>query len=292
MTTVVRPVWNHVEAVSVRQTIVNAVSFGRLCTTVCKPPTRAESAMFNGTTFEIPDPPPTCAICIDSVNTDASLTSCGHYFCTECIELHIQTRRADAMCPMCRHQIVARSIARTAREFPEGEQGRGDEEYLSAKAAQILNDVRRWISEGKKIILFTDQANSVELIGLVLKADGIEFNTVTGSTPVSRRNRIFSEFQGKDTPASKVLVTTMKCASAGINLTRADVLATVTPALAKSTIEQIIGRSRRLGRTADVLFVEYISTHGSGVTVETKTVDRREMHSTISPYDLMTSLGF
>ncbi len=40
-----------------------------------------------------------CAICMDFLS-EAQITECGHYFCTDCLQ---ESMRSKAICPLCRY---------------------------------------------------------------------------------------------------------------------------------------------------------------------------------------------
>ena len=86
---------------------------------------------------------------------------------------------------------------------------------------------------------------------------------VTGSTNLSTRNRIFSDFQSG--AGARVLVAHPGCMSHGLTLTAANTIVWFTPTTSLETYEQANGRITRPGQTKKTLIV-----HLSGTPVERK----------------------
>ena len=213
----------------------------------------------------------TCPICISSVDTDASRTACNHWFCTECINLHLTSARHQSTCPMCRHIIQRHSVERTIVQDGDVTAVQ-DSAFLSTKMIQILTDLQRALDDDKHVLLFVHQKSHLDIVTEILSSKSIAHMTLHGAMNVERRNRIFSDFQEGLKPASKVLVLTTKCASAGITLTTADVIMVLSPCDDASTEEQIIGRSRRIGRPPEksIEFISYVSNDTIESSIDTE----------------------
>lgn len=292
---------HYVDAVVFFNRLVNAVSFGhRYTPTLPPPPVSATGQQYSTEVLEsAPDPPPTCPICLSDVDvTAAAETGCSHWFCVECLDLYISSKRGCVTCPMCRVEIYESSVRRTAPpEQPdeaaemEIEDTTPPDEYMSAKMTKIVADFVSWLDEGKKIVLFVDQAQTLSLASDVLTFKGISHQTLTGSMSVTRRIRVFERFQTATTPESRVLIATTKCASAGINLTKADVICMLSPAMDRGTIDQVIGRARRIGRPYDepIKFVQYCARRHDGHSVDEMVLNQVNVHSGANPYNIVTA---
>ena len=296
---------HYVDAIVFFNRLVNAVSFGhRYTPTLPPPPVTATGQQYSTEVLEsVPDPPPACPICLSDVDvTAAAETGCSHWFCVECLDLYISNKRGCVTCPMCRAEIYASSVRRTVPEQPdeakddaemEVENATPPDQYMSAKMTQVVADFVGWLEEGKKIVLFVDQAQTLWLASAALKLKGISHQTLTGSMSVTRRMRVFDRFQHATTPESHVLIATTKCASAGINLTKADVICMLSPAIDKGTVDQVIGRARRIGRPHDqpIKFVQYCACrHDGHFSVDEMVLHQVLTHSGANQYNIVHAI--
>jgi SNF2 family DNA or RNA helicase len=117
-------------------------------------------------------------------------------------------------------------------------------------------------ADGHVITLVQHISAAAELTKLLL-AKGISCETVTGETPLTARNRIFSDFQSG--AGARVLVAHPGCMSHGLTLTAANTVVWWTPTLSLETYEQANGRVTRPGQTRKTLII-----HLSGSAVERK----------------------
>jgi SNF2 family DNA or RNA helicase len=116
----------------------------------------------------------------------------------------------------------------------------------------------------KRVIVFVEYIHAVEALFKLLQSKGIACETVTGSTSMSERNRIFAEFQS-GTGTSRVLVAHPKCMSHGLTLTAASTICWFIPTTSLETYEQANGRITRPGQKDKTLIV-----HLCGSAVERK----------------------
>lgn len=114
-----------------------------------------------------------------------------------------------------------------------------------------------------KVIVFVEYIHAVDALHKLLMSRGIQCETVTGETPLSQRNRIFSSFQSPAGP--RVLVAHPRCMSHGLTLTEANTVVWFIPSTSLETYEQANGRITRPGQTRKTLIV-----HLCGSAVERK----------------------
>lgn len=225
-----------------------------------------------------------CPICITNVGTDAVRTVCNHWFCEECLSMCLSTTIA-ARCPMCRGDIPSKSVQMTIQPVAVANDENVPEHttYVSAKMQCIMDDIRRHRSLGKSVLVFFNHKEQMPYVSSMFDDASIEHMCVHGGMHVERRNRVFSLFQER-APEARVLLTTTKCASAGLTLTSADVILLVSPADDASTEEQIIGRARRIGRPHDqpIEFHVYVSEG----TIEESIYTQRQTHRTANVWDI------
>lgn len=233
-----------------------------------------------------------CAICISPIGTaDVAKTGCGHWFCEECLSMYISVQQIRLMCPMCRAPILHGTIERPIpieTETPDVQDTSNEIDtttYVSAKMSRFVHDVQtKRREDDASILVFVNQKRQLDFLGSLLAQHDIPYMTVHGSMPVERRNIVFSSFQERASDAAKLVLTTTKCASAGLTLTTADVIMLISPSEDTSTEEQIIGRARRIGRPPDtpIDFMVYISEG----TIEDDIEKERESHRLANVWDI------
>lgn len=236
-----------------------------------------------------------CPICITVIGIGAVVTSCGHWFCDECLAMSITTQRerqswTHATCPMCRQNILDRSVKRTGHTDTEDTVStqENNDKYVSTKMRRILNDIQSRIRDDKSILVFCTSKEHVAYVSSVCSDAGILHSIVHGSMPVERRNRVFSSFQQRTSEDARIVITTTRCASAGLNLTQADVIILVTPVDDASIEEQIIGRARRIGRPPerDIEFIVYTANG----TIEEDIQHARQTHRVVNLWDITRNI--
>ena len=115
-----------------------------------------------------------------------------------------------------------------------------------------------------KVLVFVEYIHAVNALHTHLKSRGISCETVTGSTSITERNRIFSQFQS-DPAGPRVIVAHPRCMSHGLTLTAANTVVWFTPSTSLETYQQANGRVTRPGQTKKTLVV-----HLCGSAVERK----------------------
>jgi SNF2 family DNA or RNA helicase len=103
----------------------------------------------------------------------------------------------------------------------------------------------------------------------LLTKEGFDCAMVYGDTPKGARDRIFSNFQTKQTP--RVLVAHPQCMAHGLTLTAANTIIWYTATNNPEHYEQANGRIVRPGQTSKTLIV-----HMSGTLVERVSFKRLE----------------
>ncbi len=97
-----------------------------------------------------------------------------------------------------------------------------------------------------KVIVFAPFIHTVHGIELHLKKEGLDYRRVTGGTPTSERDEIFTTFQNTD--QIDVLVAHPGCMSHGLTLTAADTIVWFGPITSLETFEQANARITRIGQ--------------------------------------------
>jgi len=205
-----------------------------------------KSIIFSTTDYIESDavPDDVCPICLDAYE-DVCRTACNHHFCAECLSIHAGN---GASCPMCRRTIIARSVLKCP---PPAEAMEMDEDTIvpSTKAIRMVEEISRVLESDQrsKVLVFFPHAYMLTWFKEILSQSNIDCLTVSGTDSVTKRTRNFSLFQ-TSRGTNRVMLMTIRCASAGITLTEADHVMLATPCMKKSLEEQLIGRANRIGR--------------------------------------------
>ena len=216
-----------------------------------------------------------CSICFDTLS-NPSLTSCGHIFCKECLEMCLQVKKE---CPMCKADLNGKEIYLVDSKNKEVEP---DEENplikkYGSKLGKLISIVRTLISDDRnRIIIFSQWDRMLNLIGKSLSDNGISNSFVKGN--VWSRNSAISKFKlGKDSSGedNKVIMLSLSNSASGTNLTEATHIIFVEPINQKNeevkAIEgQAVGRACRLGQKNKIKVIRILTQN----TIEEEIYDK------------------
>ena len=126
----------------------------------------------------------------------------------------------------------------------------------SAKRSACLDLIERAIDGGHRMLVFSQFTSMLALLSEDLRAQGIPFYTLTGSTPKQERIRLVNEFNSGDIP---VFLISLKAGGTGLNLTGADVVIHYDPWWNLAVQNQATDRAHRIGQTRQVTVVKLIA---------------------------------
>ncbi len=127
----------------------------------------------------------------------------------------------------------------------------------SAKLEYLLSVLPEMIEEGRKILLFSTFTSMLSLIEPELKALGIPYVLLTGST--KDRQTPVSRFQNGEVP---LFLLSLKAGGTGLNLTAADTVIHYDPWWNPAAENQASDRAHRIGQNKAV-FIYKLITRGS-----------------------------
>jgi SNF2 family DNA or RNA helicase len=137
----------------------------------------------------------------------------------------------------------------------------------SAKLAALLEMIPELLQEGRRILLFSQFTEMLDLIGAELKKAKIDFVTLRGDTR-DRRTPV-DRFQKGEVP---LFLISLKAGGVGLNLTAADTVIHYDPWWNPAAEDQATDRAHRIGQTKPV-FVYKLIVAG---TIEEKIVALQE----------------
>lgn len=128
-------------------------------------------------------------------------------------------------------------------------------EIGSAKLETCVALLSGAVSAGHKVLLFSQFASMLEIIGKRLEAEGISFYKLTGATPKEERNHLVNAFQQDPTP---VFLISLKAGGTGLNLTAADMVIHYDPWWNVAAQNQATDRAHRIGQQRQVTVYKLI----------------------------------
>ena len=133
-------------------------------------------------------------------------------------------------------------------------------------------------SADQKVLVFSPFKSATAGIAERLKAEGIDFASVTGDTPHGERTKIFAQFQGGE--SLRVLNAHPECMSHGLTLTAADTIIWFGPVTKLETYTQANARIRRVGQKHKQQIIKMVSTPAERM-VYRRLADKHELQENI-----------
>jgi superfamily II DNA or RNA helicase len=127
-------------------------------------------------------------------------------------------------------------------------------ERPSAKLDRLMEMVLELLSEGRKIIVFSQFTSMLALVRIRLDAERIRYSVLTGET-VDRKGAI-ETFQGG---ATDVFLVSLKAGGVGLNLTAADTVIIFDPWWNPAVEQQAIDRAHRIGQDKSVFVYRLVA---------------------------------
>ncbi|CAM8655847.1 HepA Superfamily II DNA/RNA helicases, SNF2 family [Comamonadaceae bacterium] len=115
------------------------------------------------------------------------------------------------------------------------------------------------VDEGRRVLVFSQFTELLELIADALSALRLPFLSMTGNTRPAQRGEVVQRFQNQEVP---VLLVSLKAGGVGLNLTAADTVIHMDPWWNPAVEEQATARAHRIGQDQPV-FVYKLVVEGS-----------------------------
>lgn len=115
-------------------------------------------------------------------------------------------------------------------------------------------------NQSRKIIIFSEWVVMLQLIGDMLKKEGLTYTMLTGKVPVKKRGALIKEFE--ENPDCKIFLSS-EAGGAGLNLQMADTVINFELPWNPAKKNQRIGRIDRIGQKKDTLLVFNLLSHNS-----------------------------
>ncbi|KAF8070494.1 SNF2 family N-terminal domain-containing protein [Lyophyllum atratum] len=130
--------------------------------------------------------------------------------------------------------------------------------YLDAGKVQVLMKLlANYRQEGRKVLVFSQFTQILDILQAILKHDSINYLILTGNTPVDVRQTLVDEFT--EDQSIPVFLLSTKAGGMGINLTAASVVIMFDQDFNPHNDRQAQDRAYRIGQKRDVEVVKLIS---------------------------------
>ncbi|MBX9869428.1 MAG: DEAD/DEAH box helicase, partial [Burkholderiaceae bacterium] len=132
-----------------------------------------------------------------------------------------------------------------------------------AKLDMLSDMLPNLVAEGRRILVFSQFTEMLELIATQLSILALPFLSLTGKTPAAQRGAIVARFQNHtEQAAPPIMLISLKAGGVGLNLTAADTVIHMDPWWNPAVEEQATARVHRIGQDKTV-FVYKLVVEGS-----------------------------
>lgn len=126
----------------------------------------------------------------------------------------------------------------------------------SAKLTACLDLIESGISNGHKILLFSQFTTMLDLLYSKLEKRGVRVFSLTGSTAKKKRMELVEQFQNG---LADIFLISLKAGGTGLNLTNADIVIHYDPWWNVAAQNQATDRAHRIGQENNVYVVKLIA---------------------------------
>lgn len=177
-----------------------------------------------------------CNICLDKITDPVMEPGCQNIFCGKCLLTWLESKNS---CPLCRKNVDKTELIYI------GEQSENKTQVQEEKPLTKIDAIVHILQSNpdKQFIVFSAWDQSFDPIRNVLTNNDIDFIEVKGA--VNTRKKNIDKYKSGQI---RVIFLNSKFNGTGINLQESDGII-VYHQMNNSTLNQIIGRANRLGRT-------------------------------------------
>mmetsp|Transcript_906 Transcript_906/g.1726 ORF Transcript_906/g.1726 Transcript_906/m.1726 type:complete len:425 (+) Transcript_906:121-1395(+) len=200
------------------------------------------------------------------------LWSNGH-FGEQCTEEMVR-KEIDGYCDMDLHQICYEYGGKLA-EYTLSE----DDLYASAKMERLRTLVPKLVSEGHRVLLFSQWTRLLDILEMLMEKLDLEFMRLDGSTPVAERQGMINEFNSSTTV--NVFLLSTRAGGLGINLTAADTVILHDLDFNPIHDRQAEDRCHRIGQTRPVSVYKMVAAGTVDEKILTKADKKTEVNSAL-----------
>jgi len=228
-----------------------------------------------------------CVVCLQPM-INPHVTTCKpihHAFCHECI---VSCLNVSPQCPVCRAKLKVKDLqcAEFIDEDEDSKEADDNEDTVSTdegneenadcdkrkakkkdkyiqdipfkskfnRLLEELKTIRDNEPEGKSLV-FSQFASTLQWMKQELPKHGFHFRTLSGDMNMSSRAKALRSFQ--QDPPTTIFLLSMRAGACGINLTQANRVFLMEPAMNPALESQAVGRVYRLGQRNPVKIIKF-----------------------------------
>ncbi len=128
----------------------------------------------------------------------------------------------------------------------------------SGKFEQVSEMLSQIVSEGHKVLVFSQFVKHLNIVGAYLQSQNIAFVSLTGKQSQTSRDKSISDFSKPS--GAQVFLITLKAGGTGLNLTQAGYVFLLDPWWNPAAEMQAINRAHRIGQQNKVIAYRFITT--------------------------------
>ncbi|MEX0966436.1 MAG: DEAD/DEAH box helicase [Bacteroidia bacterium] len=156
--------------------------------------------------------------------------------------------------------------------------------YASGKFQDVTNQLDQIISEGHKVLMFSQFVKHLDIYKEWLQDEGLKYSYLIGKRNRKEREKAIDQFQTD--PETQVFLISLKAGGTGLNLTAASYVFMLDPWWNPATENQAISRAHRIGQDKNVFAYRFITVD----TVEEKIMKLQERKKELAS-DLLPDQG-
>jgi len=151
----------------------------------------------------------------------------------------------------------------------------------SGKFEQLKDMLKEIISEGHRILLFSQFVDMLDLIKVWLEKEGIKFEYLTGKT----KNRQEAVENFNNDPTIPIFLISLKAGGTGLNLTGADYVIHYDPWWNPAVEDQATDRAYRIGQTKKVFVYRLITKNSVEEKIQKLKSRKRDLVDSVISVD-------
>lgn len=194
-----------------------------------------------------------CVICMEENMDNPIMTSCGHFFCHDCI---VQALNIKNICPVCKTNLQSKKLIRLEHRLENLFNKYG------SKIATIITEIKKIVENpSAKILVFSQWDNMLSLISKILEENDLSNTFIKGN--VHCRNSSIDKFKNDDN-SNNIIMLSLKNSASGTNFNNAThILFVDIIDDTKDNIEMIenqaIGRAHRIGQKNPIKIIRILT---------------------------------
>ena len=194
----------------------------------------------------------TCPVCLSEMGRERSVPKCAHSLCMPCTEKIMRRHGGKFVCPVCREDDAAPSMASELRWADGSSAGTSICGSWGTKVTAIIEQVLA-LPPSDKCLIFSQWDDMLALIGRALLENSVRFERLHGQSKFDAALHGF-----RHDPLVRALLLPLKSGANGISLVEAQHVLLAEPLLETQVEAQAIGRVHRMSQTRPTVVHRFV----------------------------------